>query len=162
MAMSKSLIVIASVFAAGATPPPAHDAGPESISYETDACFGACPVYTVTARADGTGVFQGRRYTAVKGRRKFRVTPSQYRIFAAQLAPFLPRSGAVHYNGAPLCAAMATDQASVDVKWHMPDGSERELDFYYGCDMDSKRAMAERLAKAPDLLPIATFIRARH
>lgn len=153
--------LIAGVLAAGATPPPAHDA-PESITYETGACYGTCAIYAVTVHADGSGLFVGRRYTTVKGRRRFRVTSNQYRIFAAQLAPLRPRSGAVRYDGPQLCADMATDLASADVKWHMRDGSEQELYFYYGCDMDSKRAMADRLATAPDLLPIAAFIRARH
>ncbi|MEA3002773.1 MAG: hypothetical protein QOH81_1561 [Sphingomonadales bacterium] len=139
---------------------PALGAAPESIRYETGPCFGACPVYTVTVRADGSGLFEGRRFTAVSGSRAFRITPGQYRAFAAWLAPLRPRRGILRYDGAPLCGRMATDLPSADVKWRLRDGSERELYYYYGCDMDGKRAMAERLRKAPGLLPIAAFIRA--
>ncbi|MBX3563660.1 MAG: hypothetical protein KF730_03690 [Sphingomonas sp.] len=33
----------------------------DSIRYETSACFGACPIYVVTLRPDGTGTFEGKR-----------------------------------------------------------------------------------------------------
>ena len=52
---------------------------------------------------------------------------------------------------------MATDLPLVDVKWRSR-GAEQELYFNYGCDMESKRAIAERLGSAPDLLPIASLI----
>src|SRR5690349_3828500 len=65
----------------------------ETISYQTTACFGTCPVYTLTVRSDGTATFEGARYTAVRGRRDFRVTPRQYRAFAAWLAPVRPARG---------------------------------------------------------------------
>jgi hypothetical protein len=130
---------------------------PDSISYETGPCFGACPVYVVTVHADGSGTFEGKRFTAVSGQRGFRSDPDQYRAFADRLAPLRPNSGTVRYSGAPLCRAMATDLPSVDVKWRSR-GREQELYFYYGCDMEGKRAISERLGSAPDLLPIASFI----
>ena len=151
-------IVAASVASCLAAIVPANAAAPESITYETGACFGACPVYTVTVRSDGSGLFEGRRFTAVTGRRTFRVTPGQYRAFVAQLAPLRPRRGVARYWGPPLCSGMATDQASADVKWDMHDGGGRELSFYYGCDMGARQAMVERLGNAPDLLPIGAFI----
>ncbi|MDB5692183.1 MAG: hypothetical protein JWO81_1246 [Alphaproteobacteria bacterium] len=80
--------------------------------------------------------------------------------FGAWLEPLRPRSGSVRYDGPPLCGRMATDLPSADVTWRMRDGSVPELYFYYGCDMEGKRAMAERLRKAPGLLPIGAFIRA--
>jgi hypothetical protein len=137
---------------------PRGGALPESISYETGPCFGACPVYVVTVRSDGSGMFEGKRFTAVSGQRSFRVTPDQFRAFADRLAPLRPASGIVRYSGAPLCRGMATDLPSADVKWRTRGGGEQELYFYYGCDMEAKRAMAERLGSAPDLLPIASFI----
>ena len=160
--MPKERLAIAAaslVLPACATVPPVGVAI-ESISYEAGPCFGACPIYAVTVHADGSGLFEGGRFAAVQGQRAFRVTPEQYRAFAALLEPLRPQSGAVRYSGPPLCEEMATDQASADVKWRMRDGGEQELYFYYGCDMVGKKAMAERLRRAPDLLPIALFIRA--
>jgi hypothetical protein len=160
MGRARLVIATASLALCASATVPALGAAPASISYETGACFGACPVYTVTVRADGSGRFEGRRFTAVAGARTFRITPGRYRAFAAWLAPLRPRSGTMRYDGPPLCGRMATDLPSADVKWRLRDGSERELYYYYGCDMDGKRAMAERLRKAPGLLPIAAFIRA--
>ena len=40
-----------------------------------------------------------------------------------------------------------------------PRGTQ-SLYFYYGCDMQRNRALAERLSAAPALLPIGDFIRA--
>lgn len=132
-------------------------AGVESISYQTGPCFGACPVYRVTLGSDGSGSFEGRRFAAVIGTREFRVTPEQFRAFADRLEPLRPASGSLRYSGPPLCTMTATDMPSVEVTWRGSAG-EQSLYYYYGCDMEQKKAMAERLRRAPDLLPIAAFI----
>jgi len=129
----------------------------ESISYETGPCFGACPVYRVTVSPDGSGTFEGRRFTAVTGERSFRITPEQYRAFAAQLAPLRPAEGSVRMSG-EACRQMATDLPSAEVTWFSPIGNSQSYYFYYGCDMDRNRAIAERLTEAPRLLPIQAFI----
>src|SRR5512139_4200220 len=105
---------------------------PQRISYETGPCFGACPVYRVTVSADGEGQFEGKRFTAVQGQREFRVSPDEYRAFAAALAPLRPAGGAVRYDGPPRCKRMATDLPSVTVTWHGSDGAEQSLFYYYG------------------------------
>jgi hypothetical protein len=134
----------------------AADRRPRSISYETGPCFGACPVYRVTVSADGAGRFEGRNFTAVRGERSFRITPAQFRAFAAQLAPLRPARGSRRYSG-DACRVMATDLPSTEVTWSA-GGGEQQLYFYFGCDMDRNRAIAERLRAAPRLLPIADLI----
>lgn len=129
----------------------------EAISYETGPCFGACPVFKVTVSPDGTGTFEGRRHTAVQGERSFRIAPAQYRAFAEHLAPLRPRQGAVRYAGES-CRQMATDLPSAEVTWFSQIGNSQSLYFYYGCDMDRNRAIAERLRAAPSLLPIGEMI----
>ena len=136
----------------------AEDGGVPSVSFETGPCFGACPVYKVTVNADGTGLFEGRRFTAVTGERRFTVTPRQYRSFVAQLEPLRPTAGDMRYSGPPLCRQMATDLPSAEVTWRMRSGTQT-LYFYYGCDMARNRAIVERLEAAPRLLPIGDFIR---
>lgn len=145
---------------------PGGDGGPaaetprvERISYETGRCFGACPVYRVTVDDRGHGTFEGIRFTTVEGMRSFDVTPAQYRAFSRRLAPLRPANGAVRYDGPPLCKRMATDLPSVSVTWQDSAAPDRSLYFYYGCDMEMHRAMAERLRAAPELLPIAAFIK---
>jgi len=141
-----------------ATTPQAEAAGREvrSISYETGPCFGACPVYRVTVNADGTGRFEGRNFTAARGERAFRITPAQYRAFAAQLAPLRPARGSRRYSG-DACRIMATDLPSAQVTW-AGAGGDQQLFFYFGCDMDRNQAIAERLRAAPRLLPITGLI----
>jgi hypothetical protein len=151
-------LACAGLAACATAPMESEPAAVESISFETGPCFGACPVYLVTVGSDGSGVFEGRRFTAADSRREFRITPDQYRAFARQLEPLRPASGAVRYSG-DSCASMATDLPSADVKWRTSGGAEQELYFYFGCDMEKNRAIAERIRKAPDLLPIAQFIR---
>ena len=131
----------------------------ESIAFETGPCFGACPVYRVNVGSDGDGLFEGRRFTAVTGERRFRITPEQFRAFARNLAPLRPASGERNHSG-DACASMATDLPSADVTWRAADGSEQRLHFYFGCDMERNRAMAERLESAPRLLPIGELIQA--
>jgi hypothetical protein len=129
----------------------------ESIAYETGPCFGACPVYRLTVNRDGSGLFVGRRFTAVTGERRFSVTPAQYGAFVRQLEPLRPASGERLYSG-EACEMMATDLPSADVKWRGDDGAEQHLYFYYGCDMERNRAIGERLRAAPDLLAIGDLI----
>ena len=131
---------------------------PKTISYETGPCFGACPVYRVTVGADGQGLFEGRRFTTVAGERHFVVTPAQYRAFAEHLAPLRPSSGSVRLDAQPACSQMATDLPSASVTWQS-DREEQSLYYYFGCDMEARREMAERLRAAPALLPIGDFIR---
>ncbi|HWT12026.1 MAG TPA: DUF6438 domain-containing protein [Allosphingosinicella sp.] len=129
---------------------------PASISYETGPCFGACPVYRVTVSADGRGVFEGRRFTAVEGERPFRIAPDRFRALVAHLEPIRPAGAEMRYSG-DACEAMATDLPSAEVTWDMPAGRQ-QLYFYHGCDMEKNRAIAERLDAVPSLLPIAELI----
>lgn len=127
----------------------------QSITYETGPCFGFCPVYRVTVNADGTGIYEGLRHVSVRGQRRFRLTPAQHRAFVRHLEPARPARGEVRYRDGALCGPMVTDMPSVDVAWRR--GRARQtLHFYYGCRR--QRALAERLQRAPALLPIGPWI----
>ena len=129
----------------------------ESITLETGACLGTCPVYQVTVRADGTGIFTGGRYTAVQGERRFRITRARYRAFAAHLAPIRPRTGSINYADAAHCGDEATDLPGSSVVWQA--GRRRQtLAFYSGCMNPQLRPIGQRLGTAFGLLPIADFI----
>lgn len=150
------LAAMAAVTGCAGAPRPATPV--ETISFETGPCFGTCPVYRVTVNSDGGGTFEGRRFTAATGARPFRATPAQYRAFAARLRPLRPAAGEVRYSG-EACRTMVSDLPSAEVTWRSPSGEQR-LYFYYGCDMERNRAIAERLTGAPALLPIGDFIQA--
>ena len=129
----------------------------DAISYETGPCFGACPVFKVTVSPDGSGTFEGRQHTAVTGERRFRITPAQYRAFAAHLAPLRPAEGSVRLSG-EACRQMATDLPSAEITWFSQIGNSQSYYFYYGCDMEKNRAIADRVRRAPSLLPIREMI----
>ena len=130
----------------------------DSISYQTGPCFGRCPVYTVSVRPDGTGMFEGRNFTAVTGERAFRLTRAEYDAFAAKLAPYRPERGEIRYTpDEPRCGSAPTDMPSVEVIWTRAIGDSQKLHFYYGC-RNANPAMAEALGHAAELLPIQTLI----
>ncbi|SFP66847.1 DUF6438 domain-containing protein [Sphingomonas rubra] len=130
----------------------------DSIRYETSPCFGTCPVYAVTIRPDGSGTFEGQRFTAVTGLREFKATPEQYRRFAAALQPYRPANGEMLYDmGTPLCGRpMVSDMPSVDVRWSEASGGAQHLSLYYGCGTE---AMRDAIRAAPEVLPIGAFIK---
>lgn len=131
----------------------------DSIRYETGPCFGACPVYSVTVRPDGSGVFNGIRFTAVTGERKFTLSAAQYDAFARALAPYRPESGERRIvPGEPGCERPATDLPGVSIRWTRAIGDSQALDVYYGCNMEANARMNEALGNAPDALPIEGFI----
>ncbi|MFK3889112.1 DUF6438 domain-containing protein [Sphingomonas sp. NPDC079357] len=162
----RGLMALGLVLAAGCTPVelrslPAAGAAVaiegDSISYATGPCYGTCPVYTVTVRPDGTGTFEGERFTAVTGRRAFRVTADDYRHFAAALAPYRPDGERRIEMGTSDCGPAPTDMPSIDVNWVMASGGAGHLHFYTGCRV-ANAAMAKALQDAPTLLPIAGLI----
>jgi hypothetical protein len=131
----------------------------DSITYETGPCFGACPVYSVTVRPDGSGVFTGKRFTAVTGERAFKLTPEQYAAFAARLAPYRPVSGERRVSpGEKGCEQVATDLPSVDITWSRAIGDSQKLYYYFGCNLHGDRSMAEALGGAAETLPLEPLI----
>jgi hypothetical protein len=133
----------------------------DSITYETGPCFGRCPVYAVTVRPDGSGVFTGKRFTAVSGERAFRLSRTQYDAFAARLAPYRPASGEVRYApGEASCPNAPTDMPSVDVTWTRAIGDSQAVHFYLGCRRGNE-GVAEALGGAVELLPVQEMIGAR-
>ncbi len=48
------------------------------ITLERGVCFGACPVYELEVRADGTVRYRGNQYVAVEGQRGGRIDPDDF------------------------------------------------------------------------------------
>lgn len=131
----------------------------DSITYATGPCHGFCPVYSVTVRPDGSGVFDGKQHTAVSGERRFTLTRAQYDAFAHRLAPYRPETGTVRYDqGEPLCQQWATDLPSVDIRWTRAIGDSQNLYYDFGCDRAKTQAMRDALGGAVETLPIAELI----
>src|SRR5690349_3330067 len=126
----------------------------DSITYETGPCFGRCPVWTVTIRADGTGIFTGKNFTAVQGERAFKLRPADYQAFAARLQPYRPASGERRYShGEKGCEQAVTDMPSVNIRWTRAIGDSQGLYYYFGCNSEANAPIADALGNAPDVLP---------
>lgn len=131
----------------------------ETIHYETAPCFGACPVYAVTVSSDGTGTFDGKRFTAVTGEHPFTLTSAQFADFRKRLQPYRPAVGERRLDsGNPDCQASITDQAGAAVSWQGGGASPASLSLYYGCTAPALAAMKAALRSAPEALPIAALI----
>jgi hypothetical protein len=131
----------------------------DSVRYETGPCYGRCPVYAVTVHPDGTGVFEGKRFTAVTGEKPFTLSRAQYDAFVAKLAPYRPESGQVRYApGQQNCQPAATDASSVNITWTRAIGDSQGLYFYYGCRAPANLAIGQALGEASEALPIQDLI----
>ncbi|MBW4331711.1 hypothetical protein KY084_12605 [Stakelama sp. CBK3Z-3] len=162
---SRSSIILAALAVAACARTPQRPTGmaaaaPESITYETGACFGRCPVYSVTVRSDGTGTFDGKRFTQVSGSRDFTLTPTEYAAFAKRLVPYRPNGERLYKPGQAICANYATDMRSVDVRWSGAGGGDH-LYVYFGCDRQKNAAMFDAVGGAVDALPLESLIGAQ-
>lgn len=154
MIVGVAALALAGCTKTGEAPRPIPIEG-DSITYETGPCFGRCPVWSVTIRPDGSGVFTGKNFTAVKGERSFKLTPADYKAFAARLQPYRPESGERRYShGEKGCEQAATDLPSVNIRWTRAIGDSQGLYYYYGCNPQANSAIADALGGAPDLLPV--------
>lgn len=153
-----SLSACATTRTAGVADPLSAAAG-ERITYETSACYGTCPVYSVTVdTASGAGEFVGTQHTAVTGARRFQATPAQVASFRNAVSALRATPvGAVEPGGAA-CATYATDMPGVTVIWEGANGTRMVRRVDYGCDGLAHRAMFDGLRSVPKLLPIAALI----
>lgn len=133
----------------------------ESISYQTQVCYGACPVYLVTVHVDGRGEFAGGPNTAVEGRTvTFSTTPAQFRALADHLEPIRPESGAAgDYMGGGRCQHVG-DATSLVVTWRELDGDVQSRCHFTARARQSAsgRDINQRMRAIPDMLPIGELI----
>ena len=150
-----ALSACATTRTSGPVPEPAG----ERITYETAACFGTCPVYSVTVDTQsGAGAFMGAQHTATTGAARFQVTPAQVRAFRAAVVELRGVAGEGVTIGGARCADYATDMPGVTVTWIAADGARTVKRAYYGCGMDANRALFASLRSVPDVLPIKPLI----
>jgi hypothetical protein len=82
-------VVAAGVMAACATAGGAQTQTPQAepieITIERTPCFGMCPEYRVTMKADGTVTYDGRQYVRVTGERTWKIDPAAVRALAREM-----------------------------------------------------------------------------
>ncbi|HEX9951997.1 MAG TPA: DUF6438 domain-containing protein [Rubricoccaceae bacterium] len=123
--------VAASVSGSASGPVPAD--GPTVVTLERTACFGWCPVYTVTAFADGRVAFEGREHVATVGAAEGRVDP-------AVVAGLVAQAEAADHAGYPdaltrgsdACERVSTDGPTATTTVRTASGVSR-VEHYGGC-----------------------------
>lgn len=147
-------VSVASGLLIAARPPRGRE--PEVIIYNVSGCFGSCPVYTVTARSDGRGTFEGSRFTALLGTRNFRISEGKYQRLVADLAPLQPRRGSVDLT-AERCHQVAFDLPSAQVTW-VKGRVRQALTYNSACDHRRFPGYMARLSRVLDVLGIRQMV----
>lgn len=105
------------------------------IKLERGLCFGSCPAYTLTIKADGSVIFEGRKFVKKTG-------PVESKISAAQVAELIGEFEKINYFSLPgdfipdnkeNCGRYATDMPSATTSIRM-NGKSKEIYHYYGCE----------------------------
>ena len=136
---------------------------PIEVTYEAGPCYGRCPAYSVTLASFGQpGVFEGKRFTAVIGRRDVPVTFAQFDRFYGALSEARGADARAYAVGGPNCQAYVTDQPTVTVTFREGSSQPWTFRFDYGCRDPQNAKLAAALRRAPTLLPIGDLIGPRN
>jgi membrane dipeptidase (peptidase family M19)/uncharacterized protein DUF6438/ankyrin repeat protein len=75
------------MMAAASSSPAAQDTaqGPITITLQRTACFGMCPVYSVTIHDDGTVSYEGLEHTKVQGKQTWKIDRAAVRALAKEM-----------------------------------------------------------------------------
>ncbi len=168
MGRTQLMVVIASLACLGCDRLRPELDRPTAIWYSHAGCYGGCPRFEIHVSSDGRGVFEGHNYTAVKGKRSFRVSPKQFDSFvsalrvARRLAKPFDRSKNPfdQINRDFVCppnASYHTDDTGVFIMWSDHSG-DAFYDVDYGCDSDRNKKLYDALDKAPNELGLAEMI----
>ncbi|GBE90828.1 DUF6174 domain-containing protein [Nostoc cycadae] len=71
------------------------------ITLQRTACFGACPIYTITIFPDGRVVYEGERFVKVVGKRTAKISPQAVRRLVAEFDKVNYFSLPSNYQGGP-------------------------------------------------------------
>ena len=143
--------------ASGAVPAPAD--GPAVVTLERTACYGPCPVYTVSATAGGRVVFEGRAHVARVGTAVARVAP-------AVVAGLVARAEAADHAGYPdaltqgsgACERVSTDGPTATTTVRTAGGVSR-VEHYSGCNgFTGEAALAAFEAEVDRALGTAAWV----
>lgn len=139
-ALAGSLIAIktASCYTAGQTPDLASlsdaDLKTVTISLERGACYGSCPVYTVTIHGDGRVTYAGKAYVKVKEAKDGHVDVATIRALMGEFARAKFLSLPEDYSLEKCACRQCTDMASAITELSVRGVTHRvHHDFGCGC-----------------------------
>src|SRR6266436_260433 len=105
------------------------------ITLERTVCFGPCPIYKLTVRADGTVTFEGRENLKVKGTVNDRITSNDVRnlIAAFEAASYFTLNDK-YETQKDGCPEVWTDNPTAITSIRL-NGKTKTISHYYGCQM---------------------------
>lgn len=110
----------------------------DEITLERTACFGTCPMYTLTITADGKVTFEGRRFTKVTGQATGKISKKAFRGLVAEFQKLGYFSLPDNYSpGTPQCPQMVTDMPSANTSLRLK-GKTKAVAHYHGCGTSGK------------------------
>ena len=121
---------------------------------------GRCDNVKITALSDGRvwmehGYWAGNYRDWRVERRLEQVLPERFARFREALRPYRPK-GELALQDKPPCKTFQPDVGGARVEWKDATGEDK-LILNFGCDPEGKRAMADSVRAAPDLLGIAAL-----
>jgi hypothetical protein len=121
------------------------------VTLSRGACFGLCPIYSVTLYSDGTVLFEGQRHTKVLGFQFGQIEEPAIRQVIEELdkAEFFDE---VDHNGYDM-----TDMPSANIAVSL-SGRVHSVSHYYG-DRDAPESLAQLESKIDDLLRSDQWVR---
>jgi hypothetical protein len=117
-----------------------------AIEIRPGACFGTCPMYSVSVdRADRID-FRPERFTRVETPVQRQGTSGTFGRVAALVAPLRPASPG-ESDISQQCESVTTDLPDYHIRWSGPDGV-RAIRFYPGCINASTESNERRISDA--------------
>ena len=105
----------------------------DQITLERTACFGPCPMYTLTITSDGKVKFDGKRFTKVTGPATGKISKQAFRGLVAEFKKIGYFSLPDQFTpGTPQCPRMVTDHPSANTSLRL-NGKTKVVEHYYGC-----------------------------
>lgn len=132
----------------------AEQPGGETIRLSVGPCFGFCPVYDASVTPDGRIFFDGKRHTAVLGKRSLQGGPALYRELAKELLPYRPTTAA---ETAIDCSAAVSDTSTFTVTWTDMEGAARSAKVESGCPGGPGAVLVKTLRTMPMRLGVADW-----
>jgi len=106
------------------------------ITLQRTMCFGTCPDYTLTIKANGTVTFKGGRFTKIKGTARSHITKASLRSLVRAFDRVDINSFDDDYSHGGACEGFATDMPSEIISIRR-DRNTKRVNHYFGC-MGSK------------------------
>lgn len=125
---------------------------PVWIKMQRSACFGRCPVYSLTVHRDGTVIFFGEAYTLVKGTQRNKMSDTALEKLKLLL------STSVFADLSVDCCACFTVTDNPTTTLEISDGTRTtKIEHYHGCK-DAPKALSDLEDKIDEITEAVQWI----